>query len=156
MPPKSKKISSISIIKFKRGKYTYVIPIEFEAEGAKTLENIKRLLIEAIVASGGLTLIEEDPLPEDEEDLDEDNIPVPKSEYIQDEEDIDNPNIISELAPIDIRLAVPKDKTNPYGNEWIELDDNKLANIDFNDYDILAFAYGTEESFEVIEAAYEE
>ncbi|KAK6203417.1 uncharacterized protein RJT21DRAFT_27126 [Scheffersomyces amazonensis] len=167
MPPKSKPIiASITILKFKRGRATYVFPIDLQQSKAQTLENFKSLLSKAINASGGLSIVDDEPIPVDEDEDDEEAnipIPIPKPEYMEDI-DIDtddnsnsNPNIIKKVESSQLRLAIPKDKSSPYENEWIELlDDTTLSSIIFNDYDILAFAYGNDDPFDVIEAAFEE
>ncbi|KAK6458274.1 uncharacterized protein RJT20DRAFT_126258 [Scheffersomyces xylosifermentans] len=161
MPPKSKasKQNTISILKFKRGKTTYVIPFDTSVKSALSLDNLKASLADAIVASGGLELVEkdepQDPIGDDDE-IDEDDIPVPKSEFEDDMLEIDDPNVVKDVSAVDIRLAVPRDKTTPYSNDWLEVDDSALSSIEFNDYDILAFSYGTEDNFNIIEAAYDE
>ena len=46
---------------------------------------------------------------------------------------------------------------NSYSNNWIELsEDSDIAELSLKDFDILAFAYGSEEQIESIEPAYEE
>jgi hypothetical protein len=59
------------------------------------------------------------------------------------------------VSPSLLRLAVPKDKANPYANEWLEVNDPDLAAVAFADYAIVAFAH-LDEPFAVVEAAYEE
>lgn len=59
------------------------------------------------------------------------------------------------VSPSLLRLAVPKDKANPYANDWLEVSDPDLAAVAFADYAIMAFAH-LDEPFAVVEAAYEE
>lgn len=93
--------------------------------------------------------------------LEKDDIVVPKSEYLtennNEDEQPNSTNIVKNISPNDIRLAIPKDKTSPYDNEWVEItDDLVFDELTFNDYDILAFAYKTDDRFYVEEATYYE
>lgn len=112
---------------------------------------MKLKLINAIESSGGLTLVEE------EKEDDEDEIEVPKSEFIDDEEGevkVDD-NVITSLSLKDINIAMPKDKSSPFDNKWIQIDDEVLPALTFNDYDILAFDY-QDNHFEITEVTYED
>lgn len=147
------------ILKFKRQKVTYVIPIDLNNKANKSLKSFQALLCNMINQTGGLQANETDDSP-----MDEDNIEVPKSDFLGDEDEeidvpksefidnIDEKPIITEKQ---IKLAIPKDRTQPYNNEWEEINDSILAEIQFKDYDILAFAID-DEQFEIIEPAFEE
>lgn len=116
-----------------------------------------------IEQSGGIHLVEDETneaddieIPKSEFIDEDDQIEVPKSEFAENVDDEADDNKVFKIAPEDIRIAVPKDKSSPYANEWIELfKDSDLSSLVFNDYDIIAFAY-LEEPFNVVEAAYEE
>lgn len=162
-PPKTVKIAKITILKFKNSKSTYMIPIDLEAKNAQTLTNFKKLLANIINQSGGIPdeeAMEDIEIPKSEfidddieipksEFIDDDDIDVPKSELIDDEASKD------QINANDLRIATPKDKTSPYNNEWIEIDDDILNDLTFKDYDILAFAL-EDQPFNIVEAAYEE
>ncbi|CAH6723436.1 hypothetical protein CLIB1444_15S01244 [[Candida] jaroonii] len=149
-PPKTVKIAKITILKFKNSKSTYMIPIDLEAKNAQTLTNFKKLLANIINQSGGIP---------DEEAMED--IEIPKSEFIDDDIEIPKSELIDDEASKDqinandLRIATPKDKTSPYNNEWIEIDDDILNDLTFKDYDILAFAL-EDQPFNIVEAAYEE
>lgn len=159
-PPKlTEKINPITILKFKRHKVTYMVTVDLSTKTGKSVKSFQALLSNMVNHTGGLQKNEVEDIP-----MDEDNIEVPKSEFLDDEnEDIEVPesefasNIDEKSMIVDkqIRLAIPKDKTQPYINEWVELQDSILVDIQFNDYDILAFAID-DENFEIIESAYEE
>ena len=94
--------------------------------------------------------------PKDEED-----IAVPKSEYIDNvdeiKEEVQDESAIAKVLVDDIRVAYPKDSTQPYSHNCIELsEDSDIAELSLKDFDILAFAYGSEEQIEIVEPAYEE
>lgn len=137
------------------------MPVDL-SKNALTLKYFKESLAESINQSGGLELIEQEQQPDN--DIDENDIVVPKSEYMDNNEtdkmleDRENSgNVIDEINANDLGLAIPKDKTSPYDNQWIELaDDASIGNITFNDYDIIAFRYIDDDEFHIIEAAYEE
>lgn len=122
------------------------------------MKNFKESLSQAIEQSGGLVLGMED----ETNDLGDDDIEVPKSEYIDNENDMmieerEKPNVADDISPDALTLALPKDKTAPYDNEWIEIiDDSSISNLKFNDYDIIAFKHHTDDGFFITEAAYEE
>lgn len=147
MPPKTDKTAKLTVIKFKRGKSTYVIPLDLSKN--KKMKDFKSSLASMINESGGLS--------NDDDDMDQDqdlDIEVPQSELIDQETQTVNPQTIT-VSDKELKIATPKDKTNPYSNQWIEIDEAILDELSFNDYDILAFAT-QEEEFHVIEAAYEE
>lgn len=127
-----------------------------------SLKNFKASLAKSIEQSGGLSFDKED---EATDKLDEDDIEVPKSEYIDnlendkmaDDNEGESKNIIQYLKADDLMLALPKDKTSPYDNKWIEItDDSSIANLKFNDYDVIAFKHVEEDAFFISEAAYDE
>ncbi|ODV81821.1 uncharacterized protein CANTADRAFT_19430 [Suhomyces tanzawaensis NRRL Y-17324] len=161
MPPKlsRKDAPEVTILKFKRQKTTYALPIT----GTLSLEELKSSLTTAINSSGGLNINDNEPANEDDivvpksELVDEDDIPVPKSEYLEEDasniEENDSNSVT--VTSSSIRLAVPKDKTQPYENQWIQLTDGLVEDLKFGDYDILAFAYEQEE-FYITEAIYED
>ncbi|EMG45720.1 Vacuolar protein sorting-associated protein, putative [Candida maltosa Xu316] len=61
------------------------------------------------------------------------------------------------VNPNGIRIAIPQDKSSPYDNKWKEISvDDHLEDLGLKDYDILSFAYGEHDQFEIIEPAYEE
>lgn len=152
-------ISKETIIKFKRNKTTYVAYVDLHLKSQQTVDNLKAHLIDLLNASGGLDLNE----PEDDE-MDADDIPIPKSEFIDEVEIKTEPSVdatvplskVENVTVSDIRIAIAKDKTAPYANEWIELvDDNTVASIELKDYVIIAFGYGNEDFF-ITEAVYDE
>ncbi|CCE81673.1 Piso0_002336 [Millerozyma farinosa CBS 7064] len=159
MPPKSSKVvknSDLVAIKFKRNKVTFVVLLDLVSKSSKSINKIKETLCDVISASGGLNLKEVET-----DGLKEDDIVVPKSEYLtesnDEDEKEDNTDIVKNISPNDIRLAIPKDKTSPYDNEWIEItNDSIFDELTFNDYDIIAFAYKTDDGFYVEEATYNE
>lgn len=146
-----------------------MIPIDLNAKTSKSTNNFKQLLCKMINQSGGLKLEDDEPapIPVDEEDEDEDAIEVPKSEFIDDDDNDDNNgndiNMNEEddtkstllVETTQLKLGIPKDKTAPYNNEWIEVDDSNLKEVTFNDYDIIAFGID-DEPLQIIEAAYDE
>ena len=74
---------------------------------------------------------------------DEEDIAVPKSEYIDDvdeiKEEVQDESAITKVLVDDIRVAYPKDSTQPYSNNWIELsEDSDIAELSLKDFDILA------------------
>lgn len=119
-------------------------------------------MAKAVEQSGGLSLVEED---EETNKLDEDGIEVPKSEYIDNMEndgmmednEEDSKNMVQDVKADDLILALPKDKTSPYDNNWIEItDDSSLSSLKFNDYDVIAFKHVDDDTFFISEAAYDE
>ncbi|CUM47390.1 unnamed protein product [Debaryomyces tyrocola] len=164
-PPKLSKTSKtnqITIIKFKRNKSTYVLPLDLNTKASLSLENFKSSLAKAIEQSGGISLVEED---EETNKLDEDDIEVPKSEYIDNMEndgmmednEEDFKNMIQDVKADNLILALPKDKTSPYDNNWIEItDDSSISSLKFNDYDVIAFKHVDDDRFFISEAAYDE
>ena len=148
-------ISKETIIKYKRSKCTYVAYVDLHLKSQQSVSNLVSHLVDILNASGGLQLTEA------EDDIEVDDIPIPKSEYLDDvtvksESNGGDPVKVETVSSSDIRLAIAKDKTNPYANEWIELtEDSTVASIDLKDYVMLAFAYG-DEDFYVTEAVYDE
>ena len=152
-PPKKKTENTSTILKLKRYTSTFILTIE----PSHSLEDIKYQLCNIIKNSGGLPAIQDLEMKnEDEED-----IAVPKSEYIDNvdeiKEEVQDESAIAKVLVDDIRVAYPKDSTQPYSNNWIELsEDSDIAELSLKDFDILAFAYGSEEQIEIVEPAYEE
>ena len=110
---------------------------------------MKEQIVKSIMLTGGLKLNDSEPLGEDEDD-----IPVPKSEFMEDEPQDDSTNTITNVTAQDLKLAIPKDKTSLFDKNWIELEnDSSLAKLVFNDYDTIVFAY-KDEYFYVTEAIY--
>lgn len=135
---------------------TFVVLLDLVLKSSKSINKIKETLCDVISASGGLNLKEVET-----DGLKEDDIVVPKSEYLtesnDEDEKEDNTDIVKNISPNDIRLAIPKDKTSPYDNEWIEITNDLIFDeLTFNDYDIIAFAYKTDDGFYVEEATYNE
>lgn len=138
------------------------MPLDLNTKGSLSLKNFKSSLAKSIEQSGGLSLIEED---EETNNLNEDDIEVPKSEYIDNMENDgmveDNEehskNIIQDVKADDLVLALPKDKTSPYDNKWIEItDDSSISSLKFNDYDIIAFKHADDDKIFISEAAYDD
>lgn len=138
------------------------MPLDLNAKASLSIANFKSSLARAVEQSGGLSLVEED---EETNKLDNDDIEVPKSEYIDnvendgmvDDNEEDTKNIIQDVKGDDLILALPKDKTSPYDNTWIEItDDSSISSLKFNDYDIIAFKHVDDDTFFISEAAYDE
>ena len=138
------------------------MPLDLNAKASLSIANFKSSLARAVEQSGGLSLVEED---EETNKLDNDDIEVPKSEYIDnvendgmvDDNEEDTKNIIQDVNGDDLILALPKDKTSPYDNTWIEItDDSSISSLKFNDYDIIAFKHVDDDTFFISEAAYDE
>lgn len=149
----------MTILKFKRHRCTYTLPFTFPNKSSITVDHLVTQLIDAINNSGGLLLEDKDDASYDNE-INEDDIEVPKSELIDDDGDVkleegsdDNKKSVTKN---EVSIAIPKDKSSPYDNQWIPIDDANLKDLIFNDYDILAFKYVNDGDFEVIEAAYED
>ncbi|KAI5968589.1 hypothetical protein CANMA_002334 [Candida margitis] len=155
MPPKKAKKAAITILKLKNGKLTYLLTLS-----TITLDNIRQDLALAINKSGGIPSQDaEAEIKKQEEEIeediiDEDNIPVPKSEFevIEDVGGGDAHQVDSD----DLRIAIPRNESSPYDSEWIELSDDTIDEVEFKDYDILAFATAPDEKFAIVEAAYED
>lgn len=129
-----------------------------------TLTSIRTHLLEAINNSGGLpTRTEEEEFQDDEIIEDENDIPVPKSEFADGEEtdalndddddrkDVEEGDLKMEMKQDKVtgkiigdieqlRIAVPKNPQAPYDNEWIELTEENFDDVEFKDFTILAFA----------------
>lgn len=55
-----------------------------------------------------------------------------------------------EVSTEDILLALPKDRSAPYENQWFPIEDDKqLEDLIFNDYDIIAFKFADDEGFHI-------
>lgn len=167
--------NTITILKFKRHRTTYTLAVDPAVKNALSFDGLRQSLTQAINSSGGLLLVDEDG---ENEDIDEDDIVVPKSELMDDAEPANEPvdvkletedgsesklhvtNVTSGQKQVqfdEIELAVPRDKTAPYDNQWIELNSGTdLDTIGFADYDIVAFRCAGEESFSIVEAAYDD
>lgn len=158
----------MTLLKFKRNKATYVLPIDLHLKSQLKVKNFVTHLVKAINNSGGL-LIEESVIEGEGED--DNDIPIPKSEYIEENEDdipipesefndgdekidIEETKPLAQVTEEEITLAIPQDKTSPYSNKWIELSDSSIAEIEFHDYDVLGFKYVTDSDFNIIEAVY--
>lgn len=88
--------------------------------------------------------------------MDEDSIPVPKSEFEVVEQDVSvNGSDVQHVDPEELRVAIPRNRSSPYDNEWIELTNDNINEIEFKDYDILAFTTGSDDQFAIVEAAYD-
>lgn len=133
-------------------------------KNSSTIENFVTTLIQVIEQSGGLLLLDNEVAAVgDDVEINEDDIEIPQSEFIDGDEETSSKNLTEDeseriltLSSEDIKIAVPKDKTNPYSNNWIEISsDADLSSLVFNDYDIISFSYSGE-PFTVVEAAYEE
>lgn len=122
---------------------------------------VKQSLYSIIVQSGGIAVNEEDI----EEGIEED-IEVPKSEFIDEGEGGggdeggdsggDSGTDKLQFNHHDLKLAIPKDKTSPYSNDWIDISpETNLGDANFSDYDIVGFSIG-DEPVHIIEPAYEE
>ncbi|KAI3402916.1 hypothetical protein KGF56_004377 [Candida oxycetoniae] len=155
----------LTILKLKKGKSTYTLTISSPV----TLEAIREQLSLAINNSGGLPEADENATDQMEEGVDEDeeNIPVPKSEFEQveqveqDEEIINHKSLIPEeiinhklVIPEELRVAVPQNPAAPFDNQWIELNKDNFKQVSFKDFDILAFSTTPGVDFEIVEAAF--
>ncbi|KAI5963012.1 uncharacterized protein KGF55_002804 [Candida pseudojiufengensis] len=161
-----KTVADITILKLKNGKITYTLTLQ-----QINIQSIQNELAKTINNSGGVQSttevkeeIDEDDIPvpkseiddevsqikqENDELLDEDNIPVPKSEFEINEE-IDITTV--KVEPENIRLAFPKDISSPYDNKWVPLNEENIDDVQFKDFQILAFVTNDEEDFNIVEA----
>lgn len=163
-PPKKKTTSTITILKLKKDKITYTLALT-----SPTLTSIRTHLLEAINNSGGVpTQTEEEEFHDDEIIEDENDIPVPKSEFADGEEtdalndddddrkDVEEGDLKMEMKQDKVtgkiigdieqlRIAVPKNPQAPYDNEWIELTEENFDDVEFKDFTILAFAVRSRE-----------
>lgn len=128
MPPKPQ----ITIIKFKRSRTTYVVPLVLDKKNLLR-EYFLESLVEAINSSGGLRLV----------DIDGgEDVPLDEDDGLQ-------------VTSPDLELAFPKSKESPYDNEWIPIEDDlSLKTVVLNDYDILAFKFADDEHFRVEQLEY--
>ncbi|KAI5964518.1 hypothetical protein KGF57_001010 [Candida theae] len=169
--PKKSKQATLTILKLKRVKLTYMLTLT-----TITLNNIRDELAEAINNSGGLPGSQDDEKGlaqrareaeggvEVEQDLmDEDSIPVPKSEFDVVESGIGSGDKtvtgskdVQFVDAVELSIAVPRNASAPYDNEWIELTEGNIDEVEFKDYCILAFKTSTDDKFEIVEAAYDD
>lgn len=159
-PPKQKKSADVTILKLKRAKTTYLLTLPL-APTKSTYNLIKELLVHIINESGGLKPEDEgndQDMAKDEEMVkDDEDIEIPKSEFADElGDDNQTPETGINVEIDDLSIALPKDKSAPYDNNWIEVDEGTLAGVTFTDYDIVAFKYVDDPDFQVVEAAYEE
>ncbi|SGZ54563.1 CIC11C00000003547 [Sungouiella intermedia] len=128
IPPKPQ----ITIIKFKRSRTTYVVPLVLDKKNLLR-EYFLESLVEAINSSGGLRLV----------DIDGgEDVPLDEDDGLQ-------------VTSPDLELAFPKSKESPYDNEWIPIEDDlSLKTVVLNDYDILAFKFADDEHFRVEQLEY--
>lgn len=132
-PPKKSQIS-ITIIKFKRSRSTYSIPLALDVKKNLTLKYFTNAVVHAINSSGGLRLVDNED-PADQVDI---------QEGLQ-------------VTSGDIQLALPKNKENPYDNVWFPVDDDlSLQTVVFNDYDLIAFKFEDDQDFHIEQLEYVE
>lgn len=127
------------------------------------LAQLKDQLVLAVNATGGfedeadenpIDLSGEEPLDDNDEQINDDiddNIVMPNSEFIRENHTKKIPMVAEGL-----KLGIPQDKTAPYSNQWIELTDEILQDIEFRDYDIIAFLYTEFDRFFIKEPVYED
>ncbi|QRG35999.1 hypothetical protein FDK38_000325 [Candidozyma auris] len=133
MPPKSAQVP-VTLLKFKRSRSTYCIPLVLTK---KTLnqEHLITALTHAINSTGGLRVV-------DNMNSEEDGMPLPDEEGV-------------EIAAEEISLALPKDRGDPHSNQWFPISDDKdLENLVFNDYDIIAFKSRDDSDFYIEQSEY--
>lgn len=137
-----------TILKLKKKSATYILTIDSNS----TLKDVKTQLANIIQQSGGLSTTED--ATEDEEGVED--IEIPEPDFIE-EDGIEAVESENKLDIDEIRLAVPNDTSDPYSNNWREIkDDDSIRDFNFKDYDIIAFAYGAEDEFEITEPAFED
>lgn len=137
-----------TILKLKKKSATYILTID----SSSTLSDVKTQLANIIQQSGGLSTTQD--ATEYEEG--EEDIEIPEPDFI-DEDGIDAIKSENELDINEVRLAVPNDTSDPYSNSWREIkDDDSIREFNFKDYDIIAFAYGAEDEFQITEPAFED
>ncbi|KAF5210434.1 hypothetical protein E0198_003310 [Clavispora lusitaniae] len=130
MPPKQ----PVTILKFKRARSTYVIPIQLTVKKNFTIASFTETLAEAINLSGGLHIIEDGSMADEGE-----------------------PDEGLQVKASDLTIALPKVKETPYDNVWIPVeDDSTLQTIVFQDYDIIAFKFGDDVEFRIEQPEYED
>lgn len=95
----------------------------------QTAASFVDLLVQAINASGGLVIVDDDADP----DAPADALPV---------------------SAADLELALPKTKDAPYNNDWIAADDLVLATVAFADNDIVAFKHADDAAFNIVQSEY--
>jgi len=121
-PPKSSnpKQGPLTIVKFKQMKTTLVFYLQ---PGELSLNYLKESAKSALRLTGGLDLYEKDPQ-------------TGKYDFLK------RVDVVSDFDLDDLKLAIPKDKQDPYANNWIEIvDEDALLKITFKDFDIIAIGY---------------
>lgn len=113
-------------------------------------------LAHIINESGGLVEQDENNVNTQVLKDEDDDIEIPASEFADEQNEITKSEPGKTVVSEELSIALPKDKSAPYDNNWIEVDDATLSGITFADYDILAFKHVDDADFQVIEAAYEE
>lgn len=124
----------VTIVKFKRARTTYVVPLTLTVKKNLTREYFVGNLVQAINASGGLRLVDDDPV----EDL-----PIEDGGL--------------EVSASDIELAFPKAKDSPYNNQWVPIHgDDSIEKVVLNDYDLIAFKFADDDDFRIEQLEYVE
>lgn len=132
----------------KKKSTTYIVTIN----STSTLIDIKTQLVNIMEQSGGLSSIDEVV-----DELDEEDIEIPKSDIIEEDNMDEIKSEGNELDINEIRLAIPNDVSDPYSNNWKEIkEDDDISEFNLKDYSIIAFAYGPEDEFVITEPAFEE
>lgn len=142
----------LTILKFKRKKTTYVLPVNVDRTD---LTSLISQLCNIINRSGGLFL--EEPNNNSEEDY----LSIPESAYIEQDggAQTEDPKKLSGLhvESSDLTVALPEDKSSPYTNSWKQINKNEeFKEISFSDFDILAFKYTSDSDYYIEESAYDE
>ena len=125
------------------------------------MDNIRNDLATVINNSGGLSKDEDvNEIKQEHEGevdlMDEDSIPVPKSEFEVVDSVSGSSDEVKRVDPEELKIAVPRDASSPYDNEWIELTEENIDEVEFKDYDILAFTTAADDEFEIVKAEYDE
>ena len=125
------------------------------------MDNIRNDLATVINNSGGLPKDEDvNEIKQEHEGevdlMDEDSIPVPKSEFEVVESVSGSSDEVKHVEPEELKIALPRDASSPYDNEWIELTEENIDEVEFKDYDILAFTSTADDKFEIVKAEYDE
>ena len=125
------------------------------------MDNIRNDLATVINNSGGLSKDEDvNEIKQEHEGevdlMDEDSIPVPKSEFEVVESVSGSSDEVKHVEPEELKIALPRDASSPYDNEWIELTEENIDEVEFKDYDILAFTSTADDKFEIVKAEYDE
>ncbi|PVH17421.1 uncharacterized protein CXQ87_000306 [Candidozyma duobushaemuli] len=132
MPPKAR--TPVTILKFKRSRSTYSIPLILDKKSLNQ-ETFITALTNAINSTGGLRIV-------DNLDPEEEGIPPPEEEGV-------------EVSAEDISLALPKDRNAPHENNWFPVEEDKqLEDLVFNDYDYIAFKFADDSGFHIEESEF--